>query len=75
MLIHPGGMGVGERVPHRDEKGEIGKKDDRRMDAMRYWWVSGRDHLAEPPAKMESDILERLRRGGPGGGGQGSWMT
>ena len=45
------------------------------MDATRYWWVSGRDQLADPPAKLEADMLERLRCGGMEGGGQGSWMT
>src|ERR1035438_3896527 len=42
---------------------------------MRYWWVSGRDWLADPPTKREADMLERLRRGVcEGGGGSGSWM-
>ena len=64
------------RKYHRDEKGKIVKKDDHLMDATRYWWVSGRDQLADPPAKLEADMLERLRCGGyGGGGGQGSWMT
>jgi hypothetical protein len=46
------------------------------MDAVQYWWVSGRDRLADSPAKADNDLLERLRRGGDmGGGGQGSWMT
>jgi hypothetical protein len=63
------------RKYHRDEKGKIVKKDDHLMDAMRYWWVSGRDWLADSPAKREADMLERLRRGSCGGGGQGSWMT
>ena len=67
---------IGEfRKYHRDEKGKIVKKDDHLMDATRYWWVSGRDHLADPPVKRDADMLERLRRGGmEGGGGQGSWM-
>jgi hypothetical protein len=63
------------RKYHRDEKGKIVKKDDRLMDASRYWWSSGRDRAALPPAKVDVDMLERLRRGGCGGGGQGSWMT
>src|ERR1039457_585225 len=64
------------RKYHRDEKGKIVKKDDHLMDAMRYWWVSGRDCLADSPAKADADMLERLRCGGyGGGGGQGSWMT
>jgi phage terminase large subunit-like protein len=63
------------RKYHRDEKGRIVKKDDHLMDATRYWWVSGRDWLTDPPAKRDDDMLERLRRGGCGGGGQGSWMT
>src|ERR1022692_373787 len=64
------------RKYHRDEKGKIVKKDDHLMDAMRYWWVSGRDCLADSPAKRDDDMLARLRRGGGmGGGGQGSWMT
>ena len=63
------------RKYHRDEKGKIVKKDDHLMDATRYWWVSGRDWLTDPPAKRDDDMLERLRRGGCGGGGQGSWMT
>jgi phage terminase large subunit-like protein len=64
------------RKHHRDEKGKIVKKDDHLMDAMRYWWVSGRDCLADSPAKADNDLTERLRRGGGmGGGGQGSWMT
>jgi hypothetical protein len=63
------------RKYHRDEKGKIVKKDDHLMDAMRYWWVSGRDWLADPPTKREADMLERLRRGEyEGGGGSGSWM-
>jgi hypothetical protein len=45
------------------------------MDATRYWWVSGRDWLSDPPAKRDDDMLERLRRGGGAGfGGPGSWM-
>jgi len=63
------------RKYHRDEKGRIVKKDDHLMDATRYWWVSGRDWLADPPGKRDDDMLERLRRGGGGGhGGPGSWM-
>jgi hypothetical protein len=64
------------RKYHRDEKGKIVKKDDHLMDAVQYWWVSGRDRLADSAAKADNDLLERLRRGGGmGGGGQGSWMT
>jgi phage terminase large subunit-like protein len=59
------------RKYHRDEKGKIVKKDDHLMDAMRYWWVSGRDWLADPPADQDARLLERLRFGGGGGG---SWM-
>jgi len=51
------------------------KKDDHLMDAMRYWWASGRDWLTDPPGKRDDDMLEWLRRGGGGFRGPGSWMT
>ena len=31
------------RLYRRDEKGRIVKKDDHGMDAMRYWWNTGRN--------------------------------
>lgn len=43
------------------------------LDATRYWWVSGRDWLTDPPKNRDAGMLERLRRGG-GFGGPGSWM-
>ena len=63
------------RKYHRDEKGKVVKKDDHLMDATRYWWVSGRDWLTDPPRNTDNDMLERLRRGGMEGDGRpGSWM-
>jgi len=46
------------------------------MDAMRYWWVSGRDHFATPPVDRDQAMLDRLRQGLGGGfsGQPGSWM-
>jgi phage terminase large subunit-like protein len=63
------------RKYHRDEKGKIVKKDDHLMDATRYWWVSGRDHLANVPIPKEQAMFDRLRQGGSNfGGNPGSWM-
>jgi hypothetical protein len=62
------------RQYHRDEKGRIVKKDDHLMDAMRYWWMSGRERAIAFHPKQSEDVLERLRLGGSGNSGQGSWM-
>jgi len=50
------------------------KKDDHLMDAMRYWWMSGRKRAIAFHLKQSEDVLERLRLGGSGNSGQGNWM-
>jgi hypothetical protein len=51
------------RQYHRDEKGRIVKKDDRLMDAMRYWRMSGRQRATARQPDISEELLERLRRG------------
>ncbi len=42
------------RQYHRDEKGNIVKKDDHLMDAMRYWWMSGKQRaIVRGPVQNE----------------------
>jgi phage terminase large subunit-like protein len=55
---------------HRDEKGHIVKQDDHLMDAMRYFWMSGRDRMTLPP-RPERDEDWRPR----GGGSPEGWMA
>jgi phage terminase large subunit-like protein len=62
------------RQYHRDEKGRVVKKDDHLMDAMRYWWMSGRERAKAFQPDLSDELLERLRRGS-GGGREGGWMT
>lgn len=53
------------RLYARDEKGRVVKKKDHLMDAMRYWWLSGRDRAKTKPIvkPKEGNPFER-----------GSWM-
>ena len=65
------------RKYHRDEKGRIVKKDDHLMDAMRYWWMSGRGRAVAVQPDVSEEMMERLREGGGDvfTGQEGGWMT
>lgn len=49
------------RLYRRDEKGKIVKKDDHAMDAMRYWWNTGRDIAITEPRPVTADFLPTFR--------------
>lgn len=50
------------RLYRRDEKGRIVKKDDHIMDAMRYWWNTGREiAITEPNAGAAFDMMPTYR--------------
>jgi hypothetical protein len=60
----------------RNEKGEIVKKDDHLMDAMRYLVMSGMDRAIPAPAKTEpTEDLDHLRRFVTADSVSGGWMA